>query len=503
MGLSRAEERRAQIEQKKARTKLWRKGNLAWKFAERPWCREMYDWVRKAWGIAGFLFVMMHRRGGKSTTALAIGLEECLRAPNITVAIVTNTREQAEGICTEAMTELLKDCPKDLAPRLIKNKYTYVFDHNNSKLVMLPADKTNFQKLRGRKFRLIIFTEACFIDGIGEIIKKTLPTLRDVLGQTSGMMLLESTPPDEPGHDTELLFAEAELDGRAWTLPLSRNTRASALFVEQAKKDSGGEDSITYRREYELEFVFEDETTVLPEFTKARAEEGDLDKGLPRIVREVARPPGADLYSALDIGGTDLSALVYGFFHFTEDLLVIEDEDAMVNFTSDVLARKVRAKEEKLWGVEPKGKLRRYADNNNLILLFDLYKLYKLKFQASGKDNKDAVVNLLRVMIKEGRIAIHPRCKLLIKTMRTAKHASQKRKGFRRTKELGHADLLEALLFVVRNVRHREMPKDTSPAQPQATQGTTYGSSMTKREERALADDGFARALGLARRWGR
>jgi hypothetical protein len=75
--------------------------------------------------------------------------------------------------------------------------------------------------------------------------------------------------------------------GRTFYLPLSKNKWASPNFVQECKDDCGGEDTIEYRAEYECEWVFDDETTVVPEFTQKRAFEGDEAKKLPPIVREI------------------------------------------------------------------------------------------------------------------------------------------------------------------------------------------------------------------------
>lgn len=484
----------AELERRRyeARRRLWGRGVLSWKFEDRPWCKDLYDFVRKAWGLAGFLFAMMHRRGGKSTTAIIVGIEECLREANTRVAIVCDTKEQAQAICDESMSELLLDCPKELQPRKIKNDFVYVFDHNKSKIVILPSNGTNWKKFRGRKFRFVIITEACFVGKLDTIVKMMLPTLRDVTGRVSGTMLLESTPPDEAGHPSEDMWAEAQLDGRAFFLPLSANTHAHPNFVALAQKDSGGADSVAYKREYELQFVFEDESTVLPEFSQAAAFDG-VD-GKPPIVREVTRPNGSDRYGAMDPGGADLTGNVWGFFHFEKNMLVIEDELALVNMTSDDLAKKVRAKELALWGANPDGRLLRFADNNAKILLYDLLRLHGLRYTATAKDNKDAQINQLRVMLRDGLIVIHPRCKLLIKTMRMAKRHKQVRKGFQHGEEIGHADLLDALLYLVRNVRRHAMPA-ASPQAPMAVRDV-----LPAKRQTAQADQGLAQALGLRRR---
>ncbi len=463
----------AELRQKKraAKDRLWSAGNLSWKFAGRPWAARFYEFVRANWGASPYVCILAHRRSGKSTAGLIIAVEECIRHANVSVAVICKSKDQARAITEESFLEVFNDCPHDLRPRRIKNDFQYVFP-NQSKIVILAADGLHAAKARGRKFKFIVVTEAGFIPRIRKIVTSTLsPTLRDVTGKVFGTMLLESTPPDEDvepadAEDFHAMWAEAELDGRAYSLPLSRNVDANPDFVTACKKDCGGENTVAYRREYECEFVRDESLTAIPEFTTQRAFEGDPTRNLPPIVREVLRPFDAHLYASMDLGGRDLTGLLWGFYHFEQDLVVIEDELTLLNMTSDDLAFRVKEKERELWGPNP-GKLLRVSDNNNVILLYDLQRKHGLTFRASAKDNKDAQINQLRVMVRDGRIAIHPRCRLLIKTLRMAKRHKQANKGFERAEEIGHADLLDALLYLVRNVRRHNMP-DAPPPRPHA-----------------------------------
>ena len=256
--------------------------------------------------------------------------------------------------------------------------------------------------------------------------------------------------------------------------------------------DCGGEESIEYRREYELQFIIDNEQTAVPEFTQERAFNGDPKRELPPIVREVAAPPESDHYESLDPGGRDLTAALWATYVFEKDLVYIEDEQTWLNMTTDVLARDALAKEVELWGTSPEGRIRRFADNSNTILLYDLFVKHKLNFAVTAKDNKDAQINELRVMIRDGRLAIHPRCKLLIKTLRLAKRARQASRGFERMEEIGHADLLDALLYLIRNVRRREMPKAPQQRAAEAQVRTAPQPALN-------GDQQLARALGLGR----
>lgn len=469
-----------QREQHRAKAELWRRGELSWKFQDYPWARELHTFIRSKWGEAPHLDVMIHRRGTKSTTCLAVGIEECIRHDGVSTAVLCTTKDQARAVCEESMEAILADCPDAIRPRLIKNDFTFEFDHNGSRIVILSADKLNKNSGRGRKFRFIHVMEAAFIPGLKGILRKVLaPTLLDVLGKARGAMVLESTPPDEEVAEEDAAYwttvwTAARSDGRAFFLPLSKNAGASPVFkAECLALYEGNAEDPDYLREMELRMDIKSSLTAIPEATEeALYSEHPLAKDstvmLPPVVREVPMPAGADKYEGLDPGGTHPTGELWGFYDFENNLLVIQDEWLLAGARTDQIAATTRERELALWGEQPTGKIIRVADNDNVTLLIDLNHSHKLVFYPTRKDDKDAQINMTRVMFRNGQIAIHPRCKLLIKTLRIAKRAKAKKRGFEEMKEIGHADLLDTLLYIVRNLRKHAMPEPPQPSSPTA-----------------------------------
>ena len=161
----------------------------------------------------------------------------------------------------------------------------------------------------------------------------------------------------------------------------------------------------------------------------------------------------------MDPGGQHPTGMLWAFYDFEQDMLCIEDEWLKESATTDLIVTMTKEREASLWGESPRGKLVRIADNNNLILLRDLQREHGMLFHATAKDDKDAQINKARVMFRDGKIAIHPRCTTLIKTLRVARRAKQKRKGFDEGEGIGHADLLDCLLYMIRNIRKQEIPE--------------------------------------------
>jgi hypothetical protein len=104
--------------------------------------------------------------------------------------------------------------------------------------------------------------------------------------------------------------------------------------------------------------------------------------------------------------------------------------------------------------------------DNNLNLIIDLNKLHGLNFMATKKDNKAAAINNLNIMVDEGRIKIHSRCKNLIYHCENAqwkKNAIGKEFDNLPASIDGsllesHADAVDALNYMVRNIALHHNP---------------------------------------------
>ena len=99
----------------------------------------------------------------------------------------------------------------------------------------------------------------------------------------------------------------------------------------------------------------------------------------------------------------------------------------------------------------------RIADNNNIILLNDLVEKHKLSFSPTLKDNKDAALNNMRMLLRSGRIIIHPRCISLIAHLQGAIWNKDRTK-YARSSDKGHYDLVDSCVYLCRNVNFNKNP---------------------------------------------
>lgn len=444
---------------------LWSAGRLRWKLL--PQAKRAYDAIRATWGSEPFL-INCHRNFTKSTLLLAIADEECRRAPKTPCAILCDTKSHAMAIVEEKFGELLADCPEAMQPKVHITERGFFFSYpNGSKLWLFGADDHRHVKtLRGLGFRVIGIDEAGHVDGSRGVTVKVivrsiaLPALAKFTRahpDRQGQLILATTSPMDETHPFWDLWDEYEPRGRTFLMPLDVNPDFDAAYKDKAASDSGGRHTVDYRREYGCERISLADAVPLPQVTQERIDGTD---GKPALVRCVLEPDGPrEWYVGMDIGGRHLTGILWGYYDAATDTVVIRREYATKNVTTVELARDIKAMEVALWTARPEY-VSRWADNNNVILLHDLDVEHQLQFYPTRKDEKAAQLGELRREISEGRIAIDPACELLVVTLRKArwKQSATKQPQWDYSAEIGHADLLDALLYLVRNVRRRPYP---------------------------------------------
>jgi hypothetical protein len=102
----------------------------------------------------------------------------------------------------------------------------------------------------------------------------------------------------------------------------------------------------------------------------------------------------------------------------------------------------------------------RVGDNDELVL-GDLYRLYKLAVIPTRKDNKALAADEVSVWFRGLRIRIHRRCKRLIEQLYTTLWNKQRTEWERTDKD--HGDLIDALIYMLRNVRLHRDPRPVVP----------------------------------------
>jgi hypothetical protein len=279
-----------------------------------------------------------------------------------------------------------------------------------------------------------------------------------MLGRPWARIIAGSTPPVSPSHYWSAEFIPtAILEGAHSKRTLLEADQYTAEEKAEFIAEAGGKNSTTCRREYFAEHVVDETMAIIPEFR-------DCEE---TCVVAMKPPPWRDCYVSMDPGWADLTASLFGYWDFEKQLLVIEDELAAPRQNSRAIADAISAKEIALWkgvklkkdkgqmGVQP---FRRVCDLDNR-LVADLWVEHKLLFVMTAKDNLDQQINAVRVMFSKGQIRINPRCKKLIQHLKNGVWKNETRKVFAREGgDLGHFDLIAALIYLVRNVQKWRNP---------------------------------------------
>lgn len=399
--------------------------------------------------------ILSSRRLGKSWWALVHSIETCLQKENAVVKFVAPTKEMINDIIEKTMPQILEDCPAMLRPVQMKSKYVYRF-HNGSRLEMAGINSGHADKIRGS------FADLCIVDEAG-FCNDLLNTVRSVLipttTNTGGKIVLLSTPPTDLEHDFLKLVEDAESRGVLIKKTIYDNPRITPEMIESILAAyPGREKHPDFKREYLCQIRKNEEYSVLPEF------DDDLIK---LIVKDWKKPPMYEGYVGMDLGFKDLTVVIFGYYDFRAAKLIIEDEIVM-NFqeqsnTLQKLVGQIYEKENKIFADplthEIKPPTARVSDINYIVTK-EIYHFSngRIHFTAAKKDDKQAAINNLRIMLASERVIINPRCEVLIRHLKNARWSKTTKNTFERSTVNGHYDALDAMLYLTRAVDYTKNP---------------------------------------------
>jgi hypothetical protein len=425
--------------------------------------------------------VMCARRLGKSYLALTMCVEKCLQKPDTIVKYVFPKQKAAKKNILPIMKTILEDCPKHLKPTFMTADLLYKFP-NGSELQMAGSDNGNIENIRGGNSSLNIVDEAGFCDDLAYAVRSVLgPTTK----LTQGRTILVSTPSRFEHHEFIQEFVlKYQAENRIRVFSIYDNPQFTEAIIKDALDDyPEGEKDPGFRREYMCEVVRSADTSILPSFNSE----------CERVVvqADYPRPVFFDSYVSMDIGGSDLTAILFGYYDYLNATTVIEDELIFgKEVNTEKIAEGIRKKEASLW-LNPIDKslmppYLRIADNNNLILLTDLQREHGIIFIPTRKDNREAAINSLDVALSQHKVVIHPRCTHTLYHMKFAQWNNTRTK-FKQLKSSpsgeikgGHADALAALIYFHRNIIKSKNPY---PLGHGGMSGENVFQSQLKKEE--------------------
>ncbi len=423
-----------------------------------------------------------------------MAIEVCLRKPRARVVYAAPTNKEVLEIIVPIFEDICQDAPADIRPVFNSQSGHYEFPNSAEVVLFGCDDKRKANRGRGPGADFVAIDEAGFISILGYVLHSIVnpQTLT-----TGGRVLIASTPSDEPDHDFTKVAEQAEADGNYAHRVITDNPRLTAAQISEYVENEARDLGMTVE-EYRKSDVYQREHLALRVVDKTLVVMGEdwsamKDSPVEPAFVEVQRPQFFEGYEALDMGGVDPHAVLFGYWHFEKGWLVIEDELLLrEGENTEQMANHIKTKERELWGVtgwdgtlralheersedaflltlppwarakieaSEKAPLQPYLRvcDNDFQIANDLATLHGITYLPTQKTDKRWYVNEFRVLMRQGRVKIHPRCRGLDRHLRQTVWANHRQADYKR-KNGEHGDLLDCAIYLARNLRKTRNP---------------------------------------------
>lgn len=419
----------------------WQQGNLY--YLLRPSQRKIYD-ERKAVTDSRKFVNCCGRGWGKSFLLFTLCTETALKYPGSDSVFVAPVQRKVAEYLEPISRACFTDCPEELKPEFSTANLIYKFP-NGSRIIVCGSNQKAFDNIRGGTFKLAVVDEGAYHDYLIELIERVL---MPALNKGNGYLVLSSTPPDTEHPFDQRYCTEAAIGGYYFHATIY-DAGYPEDQIEEFKREAGWiarenrwrspAHELTWRIEYMAERGLRNpDKTIIPSWDDKYVRSVPHDQYYPFFHKAVS----------LDVGTKhDLTVALFGYYHYLNAQLVIEDEFQIngPDFTTLKLSSAVRVKERTLWGSQaPSLRVSDVSDIQN-----DLAVTHNLPFTGVSKTELHSMVNRLNLLAGSGRVIVHPRCKLLIQTLKNGVWDKNREEFARSEIGLGHMDALAALIYMV------------------------------------------------------
>lgn len=425
---------------------LWKRGNLKYKI--RDYQLPLFDSFHTEEARHSSRVILCSRRWGKTYSIITYIVEECIKNEKFIARIVAPNLKQLKKILKPIFTKILHDCPSEFLPKFNVQDQAYTF-LNGSEIHLYGSDNNSHESIRGTTSNLILLDEAGYIDQLDYVLSSIImPSTFD----TNGQVLISSTRSKDITHFFEQLVDRAEAEGTLRIYDIYTSDYSDSV-IDRYKGEAEKLEIGSWEREYLCHRIIDQKRHIIPEFDESiHVRTRIIDKYNEFHHR----------YVFADLGFRDLTVFLFGTYVFQEATLYIENEWYSQNddntLTTDIIATNVKRTESETFGIYKT--YRRIGDNDNLLLLNDLTVKHNYPIFPVHKSSKEAMINKLKVMFSENRIAIDPKCKLLITTLKSALW-NKNRTDFERNNVIGHADAISSLIYGAISIHESSNPIPT------------------------------------------
>lgn len=438
------------------------------------------------------------RQRGKSYKWTTLAVVWCHCFPGQRVKYLAQLGTSVRGIIAPTIDALIDDMPAQMRPswrpqkgvlewtdpslgqiRIDRQDHKWHFPHPGGRESIIHAAGANnqhYRALRGEPAHWEIQDECAFYDDF--------PAVQDVLGPmlltTGGVSVYATTPAESPEHPSKAVRDTHAREGRYIHRTLYNNPRMSEAQIErflatEATKRGFADvasfkRSTYYRRELLCLWVAEETRAIVPEWSwpedEGRPEAGTLGDSF--VYDSDTFPEFFAYADALDIGFTrDPSGYIQAHWSFKEACLYVHAElPPLHRKRTDELAAEIKAVREKYvptTSAPPHVDAVRHssgghwlpylsvgdAGGNGAEKLAELAKHHDIHFIHAEKTDLESMVDELRVLVRQGKVKVHMRCKHLLGQLANGLWADKGKTDFEHTPH-HHNDHLIALVYLVR-----------------------------------------------------
>lgn len=217
----------------------------------------------------GTKLICCSRRAGKTHLLVAIAIIECLRKANTKCIYIGETMELSEGLINKAANDIIDACQlKDRRGRRLNWKK---FDNGSEIMVRGLSNTKDPDQIRGNAAKIIIIDEFFHLKSeLLEYLQREVLEPMQMDYADDYKFICAGTPPPVKGTYGEYVWKTYDCDKFTWTWednphPVSLDARKA--YVEKILREKGLDWTSSFaRREYNGEWVYDDDLLLYPEF---------------------------------------------------------------------------------------------------------------------------------------------------------------------------------------------------------------------------------------------
>lgn len=408
-------------------------------------------------GVPEPFIMLCHRRLGKTFLLTLLCLERALSQPGATVFFGSSTTKQAQGLFEPQLGILMRSMPRGIKHRS-RHGVHYLTNPRwkrdiESKIIPAGLDYRSGDPYRGYRADLVALDEVRDCASLKYAFEDVFKPM--FVRTENPLVLMATTPPRSLDHDfiTHFIHHNKAFErGTMLVIPASGNPDWTVEDERVVVSEGMPKDSPTYRREIECDLVSDLEGLVIPEFLTNREQ----------IVKpDVDRPRHYTAYVSFDAGFSDHTGVLFAYLDFLRQKVRIVGEFFVRRAATDDLVAGIR---ERLFDLFPNG----VRDGAKLIAdatpqqIEDIRRRYGMHFLSVQKYDKDAARAQCRALLQQGRVEIVPSCEKLIYQLENGVW-NERGKDYQRTKAMGHLDLIDSLIYLMRSIHWNKNPFPNNP----------------------------------------